>query len=174
MTNQVAWVRGVCAGLRAIPCQHVVYVPDNPLSQLLAGIAANCPGIQTTLVTREEEAVGVAAGLHLAGVRPAILMQSSGIGNAVNALASLLVPYQLPVLMVVSMRGDPGEWNWAQVPMGRAVPRILEALGIQYLTVEHAEAAEEAVRAGGALAFGTGHPAAVLLPRRLTVPVGGR
>lgn len=169
MTNS-SWAQGVCAGLRALGCRHVVYVPDNPLSQVLAILAQEYPEIRTTLATREEEAVGIAAGLYLGGERPALMMQSSGVGNSLNGLASLLVAYQIPVLLIVSMRGDPGEWNWAQVPMGRAVAPVLDALGIQHLAVETAESSGEAVRACGALAFGTRHPAAVLLPRRLTVP----
>ena len=57
------------------------------------------------------------------------MLQSSGLGNSLNALTSLILPYQIPMLMVVSMRGDAGEWNAAQVPMGRAVAPILDALG---------------------------------------------
>ncbi len=165
-----AWATGVCEGLHQAGCRHVVYVPDNPLSQILATLEAHFPHVRTTLATREEEAVGIAAGLCLGGERAALMMQSSGVGNAVNGLASLLVAYQIPALLIISMRGDPGEWNWAQVPMGRAVAPILDALGIQHLTVDRADAAQEAVRACAALAFGTRHPAAVLLPRRLTVP----
>jgi sulfopyruvate decarboxylase subunit alpha len=97
-------------------------------------------------------------------------MQSSGLGNSLNALGSLLIAYQIPVLMIISMRGDPGEWNAAQVPMGRAIIPILQAFGIQHLSVDHSTAAEDAVRAMAALAFGTRHPAACLLPRRLTMP----
>lgn len=169
--TEASWAHGVCAGLRAAGCRDVVYVPDNPLSQILSVLGSSYPEVRTTLATREEEAVGIAAGLALGGLRTALMMQSSGVGNAVNGLSSLLVAYQLPVLLVVSMRGDPGEWNWAQVPMGRAVRPVLDALGIQQLTVERADAAEEAMRACAALAFGTRHPAAVLLPRRLTVPI---
>lgn len=165
------WPRAVCAGLHATGCRHVVYVPDNPLSQILSVLAADYPDIRTTLATREEEAVGIAAGLYLGGERPALLMQSSGVGNALNGMASLLLAYQIPVLLIVSMRGDPGEWNWAQVPLGRAVAPILGALGVQLLAVDRESEAEEAVRACGALAFGTRQPAAVLLPRRLTVPI---
>jgi sulfopyruvate decarboxylase alpha subunit len=166
-----AWATGVCEGLHQAGCHHVVYVPDNPLSQILAALEAHYPQIRTILATREEEAVGIAAGLYLGGQPAALMMQSSGVGNAVNGLASLLVAYQIPALLIISMRGDPGEWNWAQVPMGRAVAPILDALGIQHLTVERADGAQETVRACAALAFGTRHPAAVLLPRRLTVPV---
>ena len=60
------------------------------------------------------------------------MLQSSGLGNSINALTSLLVPYQIPVLIVISMRGDAGEWNAAQVPMGRAVAPICDAIGLPH------------------------------------------
>ena len=165
------WPDGVAAGLVTCGCRHVVYVPDNPLSQILDALAARAHAVRPILATREEEAVGIAAGLYLGGAWPAVLMQSSGLGNALNAIGSLLIPYQIPVLLVISMRGDPGEWNAAQVPLGRAIPSILDSLGIQHLTVDTPDRASEAVAATGALAFGTRHPAACLLPRRLTCPV---
>lgn len=175
MTGTVAspsalWAGGICAGLRTAGCREVVYVPDNPLSHILDALRRGYTEIRTTLATREEEALGIAAGLYLAGARPAVMMQSSGLGNSLNALGSLLIAYQIPVLLVISMRGDPGEWNAAQVPMGRAVAPVLDALGIQHLTVDHPASAGETVLAAAALAYGTRHPAACLLPRRLTVP----
>ena len=115
--------------------------------------------------------MGIAAGLYLGGARPTVMMQSSGLGNALNAIGSLLVAYQIPALLIMSMRGDPGEWNWAQVPLGRAVRPILLALGIQYTVVERGESAREAVEIAGGLAFSTRFPTACLLPRRLTAPV---
>jgi sulfopyruvate decarboxylase subunit alpha len=168
-----AWAHGICAGLRASGCHEVVYVPDNPLSHILRVLEKECPDIRATLATREEEAMGIAAGLYLGGARPALMMQSSGLGNTLNALGSLLVAYQIPTLFIVSMRGDPGEWNSAQVPMGRAVVPVLHAFGIQYTMIFHSQEAEEAIRSAASLAFGTRQPAACLLPRRLTVP-GGR
>jgi len=169
------WALGVSDGLWHGGCREVVYVPDNPLSHILAALSANHPEVRATLATREEEAVGITAGLYLGGARPALLMQSSGLGNALNAIGSLLVAYQIPVVMIVSMRGDPGEWNAAQVPMGRAVVPALDALAIQHLSVSCEDEAREAVVSLATLAFGTRVPAACLLPRRLTVPVvGGR
>jgi sulfopyruvate decarboxylase subunit alpha len=128
--------------------------------------------IATTLATREEEAFGIAAGLFTGGVRPTVMLQSSGLGNSINALTSLLIPFQIPVLIVISMRGDAGEWNDAQVPMGRAVRPILESIGIPHVTVERDIEATETVRAAGEMAFSTSTrlPAAVLLPRRITAP----
>ncbi len=169
------WAVGVSDGLWDGGCREVVYVPDNPLSHILAALDRDHGGVRSTLATREEEAIGIAAGLYLGGARPAVLMQSSGVGNTLNALGSLLVAYQIPVVMVVSMRGDPAEWNSAQVPMGRALASVLDALGIQHLSVEREEEARGAVLALAGLAFGTRGVAACLLPRRLTVPVeGGR
>jgi sulfopyruvate decarboxylase alpha subunit len=146
-------------------------VPDNPLSHLLAVLQRDHPDVRQTLATREEEAVGIAAGLYLGGVRPAVFMQSSGLGNCANAVASLLIAYQIPVVFVMSMRGDPGEWNWAQVPLGRAIRPILDALGVSYLSIDGAGDAAGTVRTACATAFSTRFPIACLLPRRLTTPV---
>jgi sulfopyruvate decarboxylase subunit alpha len=167
------WAAGVADGLWAAGCRDVVYVPDNPLSHILAALGADHPEVRALLATREEEAVGIAAGLYLGGRRPALLMQSSGLGNTLNAIGSLLLAYQIPAVLVVSMRGDPGEWNWAQVPMGRAVPPILDAFGIQHLSIDRDEDARRSALAIANLAFAARVPAACLLPRRLTAPVGG-
>jgi sulfopyruvate decarboxylase alpha subunit len=167
------WAAGVSDGLWDGGCREVVYVPDNPLSHILEALERDHPTMRATLATREEEAVGIAAGLYLGGAQPALLMQSSGLGNTLNAVGSLLVAFQIPVVMIVSMRGDPGEWNSAQVPMGRAVVPVLDALGVQHLSIDREDEAREAVVSLAQLAFGTRLPVACLLPRRLTVPVGG-
>lgn len=164
------WARGVAAGIFAAGSRHLVYVPDNPLSHVLRTIGGRYPDIRTILATREEEAFGIAAGLYLGGQRPTVILQSSGLGNSLNALGTLLVPYQIPALIIISMRGDAGEWNWAQVPMGRLVRPALDTLGIQPVSIDRPEDAERLVVATAALAFGTRQPAACLLPRRVTVP----
>ncbi len=169
------WAVGVSDGLWEAGCREIVYVPDNPLSHILAAVGRDHPAVRATLATREEEAVGIAAGLCLGGAKPALLMQSSGLGNTLNAVGSLLVAFQIPVLMVVSMRGDPGEWNPAQVPMGHAVRPVLDALGVSHRSVDREDEAREVVAALAQLTFGTRLPAACLLPRRLTAPdAGGR
>src|SRR3954462_15727487 len=130
------WAQGVCAGVHAAGSRDVVYVPDNPLSHVLREFETQYRDIRLVLATREEEAFGIAAGLYLGGRLPTVMLQSSGLGNSLNALTSLLVPYQIPVLTIVSMRGDEGEWNAAQVPMGQAVRGILDAISIPHATVE--------------------------------------
>ncbi len=83
-----------------------------------------------TPVTREEEGVGILAGAFLAGKRPALLMQNSGLGNSINAICSLLNYYEIPVVLVISHRGTSGEKIEAQLPMGKATIKLLEASGI--------------------------------------------
>jgi sulfopyruvate decarboxylase subunit alpha len=148
----------------------VVYVPDNPLSHVLAVLTSDYTDVDATIATREEEAFGIAAGLYLGGARPTVMLQSSGLGNSLNALTSLIVPYQIPMLVVISMRGDAGEWNAAQVPMGRAVRSILDALTIPYASPASAGDVEATVASLGRTAFGTRHVGACLLPRRVTMP----
>jgi|SRR5579862_2417305 len=164
------WASGVCAGLHTAGSRHVVYVPDNPLSHVLRKLRGDYTDVRTTLATREEEAFGIASGLYLGGVRPTVMLQSSGLGNSLNALTSLIVPYQIPMLIVISMRGDEGEWNAAQVPMGRAVRAICDAIGLPWAIAASPESTAETVQLVGQTAFGTRIPGVCLLPRRITVP----
>jgi sulfopyruvate decarboxylase subunit alpha len=150
------------AGIR-----DVVYVPDNPLSSVLRAFADDYPDVRLVLATREEEGFGIAAGLYLGGRKPAVMLQSSGVGNSLNAITSLLLPYRIPVLMIVNMRGEPGEWNEAQVPMGRALGVIFDAIGLAHSTVDSPAGAAEAVKAAAAVAFTTRVAVACLLSRRL-------
>jgi sulfopyruvate decarboxylase subunit beta len=90
-------------------------------------------------LTREEEGVGICAGASLAGSRPAMLIQSSGIGNMVNALSSLTQTYRLPLLILASWRGVHDEKIPAQVPLGRHMPRLLESLEIDYSIIDAPE-----------------------------------
>jgi sulfopyruvate decarboxylase alpha subunit len=163
-----AWAAAVCDGAHAAAISDVVYVPDNPLSFVLREFQARYAAIRLLLATREEEAFGIAAGLYFGGRRPAVMLQSSGLGNSLNALTTLVVPYQVPMLVVVSMRGEEGEWNAAQSTMGRAVRPVLDAVGIPHVTVESADAAAEVVRLSAMASFGTRIPNACLLARRLT------
>src|SRR5207237_6066550 len=134
-----AWAEGVCSGVHAAGSRDGAYVPDNRLSHVLRDFEARFRDVRLILAMREEEAFGIAAGLYLGGGKPAVMLQSSGLGNSLNAITSLMLPYRIPALIVVSMRGDEGEWNAAQMPMGRAVGAILDAIGIPHVTAESAE-----------------------------------
>ena len=108
----------------------VCSVPCNLLSGILTLLDAG--RVRHVPVTREEEGVGITAGAALAGGKPLLLMQNSGLGNCVNALASLAGLYELPLFLLMSHRGGARELIAAQKPMGAAAPRVLDALGIPY------------------------------------------
>ena len=92
--------------------------------------------ITVVTVTREEEGFGVCAGAYLAGKRPFMLIQSSGLGNSFNAIASLLKTYRIPTLIMASYRGYYNEKIPAQIPLGNALPDMLDAMQIPFLIVE--------------------------------------
>ena len=89
------------------------------------------------MLTSEEEGVAVATGVWLGGKRPAILMQSSGVGNCINML-SLPIITRIPLLMLVTMRGEWAEFNPWQNPMGQATQASLEAIGVTVLRADNA------------------------------------
>ena len=113
----------------SVPCVMLSGV----LKQLQNGSLLHIP------VTREEEGVGIAAGAALGGKRPALLMQNSGLGNALNALLSLTKLYRLPLSLVLSQRGGKGEPVPAQIPMGKATPNLLKAARIDYVKIKKRE-----------------------------------
>jgi sulfopyruvate decarboxylase subunit alpha len=145
------------------------YVPDTRLQGILSRLADN--GVRMRSLTREEECVGYAAGQRIAGKRPVVLMQSSGLGNALNALGSLAVPYRLGLPLVISMRGTLGEANPSQVPLGRAAVQLLGALGVQAFSLRAAAAAAQATAGMLTLAFEASECAALMLEAELG---GGR
>jgi sulfopyruvate decarboxylase alpha subunit len=167
---QEGWHKHVADALRRNDIRTYATVPDFIVSQVLDHLWAD-EDCSVITATREEEALGILSGAYLGGQRGALLMQNSGLGNCVNTIASLNVAAQIPVVMVISHRGDLGEYNSAQVPMGQAAERILEALDVRTLqphTVEEFEAqADRLIK----LAYTRSLPVAFLLPNDLT---GGR
>src|SRR5947199_1980645 len=133
-----SWSKHVADVLRRNGIRMFATVPDYIVSHVLEHLSAD-PECHVVTVTREEEGVGLLSGAWLAGRRGALLMQNSGLGNCVNTLASLNVAAQIPVVLVISHRGDLGEFNPAQVPMGQVTQRLLETLEVRTaipLTIE--------------------------------------
>lgn len=89
-------------------------------------------------LTREENGIGICAGAYMAGARPLMMIQSTGLGNMINAIASLNQVYDLPLPIIASWRGVYKEGIAAQVPFGKHLPGILEGAGIEYTIIEHA------------------------------------
>jgi sulfopyruvate decarboxylase subunit alpha len=151
----------VYIGMKSAGLDFVASVPCVNLQELLSLVDAD-PKITHVPVTREEEGVGICAGAYLGGKRPALLMQNSGLGNSINALASLNGLYKIPLLMIISHRGGEGETIAGQVPMGKLAPKLLDAMEIPKFAPTLAEADETVTRAWE-LAQADGTPTAVLL-----------
>ncbi|MDK2912600.1 MAG: sulfopyruvate decarboxylase subunit alpha [Methanolobus sp.] len=155
--------KAVYNGIKDAGIDFIVSVPCLNLRELIPMVDMD-PEIIHVPVTREEEGVGICAGAYMGGRRPAILMQNSGLGNSINALASLNLLYGIPLVMIISHRGVEGESICAQVPMGELTTKLLDSLGIPYFLPDSiADAAEDVKMAWGS-ALDEKMPSAVLLP----------
>lgn len=112
---------------------------------------------------REDIAVGLAAGAWLAGRRPLVLMQNSGLGTSMNALASLSLMYGLPLLLVVTWRGYQGKDAPEHVLTGAITERHLSLLGIPHRVLGAASAADDVAWAATEM-DARSQPVALLVP----------
>ena len=140
-------------------------MPDAGHSRLIE-LCRGDPAMRAVPLTSEEEGIGLAAGAWLGGQRPALLMQSSGVGNCINLL-SLTKTCRFPLLMLVTMRGEWAEFNPWQVPMGRNTQAALELFDVLVYRAEHPDEAAETVAAALDIAFNGSLAVAVLLSQRL-------
>ena len=162
---QESWQDGIYAALKRADVQQIGYVPDAGHARLIARAHAD-NDMAAVVLTTEEEGIALAAGAYLGGQRSALLMQSSGVGNCINML-SLPINCRMPLFMIVTMRGEWGEFNPWQVPMGTATETVLKAAGVQVRRAERADEVVDLVAASAALAFDSAIPVAVLLSQRL-------
>lgn len=149
-------------GLKDAGIDFIVSVPCVNLSKLLNMIDEDGEIIHVP-VTREEEGIGICAGAYLGGMKPAILMQNSGLGNSINGLKSLTELYEFPLLMIMSHRGTEGENICGQVPMGESTPLLLKAMDYKFFKPARPEGAYEDVKEAWDLSKEEGKPVSVLL-----------
>ncbi len=161
MNAPLPWQRQIAEAIAGADVAAIAYVPDARLRGIVAALPQDGPAIRA--LTREEECIAYACGQQAAGARAMVMMQCSGLGNALNAIGSLCLPYGIGVPMILSMRGTLGEANPSQVPMGRATPAILDALDIQAFTLSDPAQARVMTEGALTLAFSTGTGAAVVL-----------
>jgi sulfopyruvate decarboxylase alpha subunit len=143
----------------------VATVPDAAVWPVYESLASRLPAIR---LTREEEGIGVLAGSFLGGGFGALLMQNTGFGNCINAIAGYAIPAGIPMLLVVNMRGDSGEFSPAAVPLGMATIPILSSLGVPTFPLEDDAAVQRVVPGSGRLASAAKRPVALLLRPSLT------
>ena len=159
------WQDQVFDLLRQGGVTQFAYVPDAGHTILIDRSLAD-PDVHSIALTTEEEGVALIAGADLGGARAVLLMQSSGVGNCINML-SLIKGARFPFLTLVSMRGDFGEGNPWQFPMGRATQPVLEAMGVICLRIERPDEVAAVTGAALTMAFKSGQAVAVLLSQRL-------
>ena len=145
--------------------RQVALVPDAGHSRLIRRCLADNEMRVVTLTT-EEEGIAQLFGAWLGGQKGVLLMQSSGVGNCINML-SVTVAHRAPLPMIVTMRGEFGEFNPFQVPMGQATPAVLEAMGTLVQRADRPDDVAPTVEATLRLAFNTYRPTATLIGQRV-------
>jgi sulfopyruvate decarboxylase TPP-binding subunit len=162
---ETGWQGDCYRELRARGVRHFCYVPDSGHAALITAARLDPDAVALGLAA-EQEGVAVIAGLHLGGGKGVLLMQSSGVGNCVNYL-SLIKHGRFPFLALVTMRGEFGEQNPWQYPMGQATEAVLRAMGVITLRADAAADAAVTVAAACDMADRGGQAVAVLLGQRL-------
>jgi sulfopyruvate decarboxylase alpha subunit len=162
----MSWPQDVIDILKTYNIRFLSYVPEAIGEQMLR-LARQDSFFDILPLAREEEGVGVVAGQHVGGARGAVLMPTSGVGNAVNALASLAIPYQIPLPLFIGFRGALGEFNAAQVPMGQALCPIFDALNIPHFLLTRPDEVRTQVDGALKLTYALESPVALLLSTQL-------
>lgn len=166
-SQQQSWHEIILQTLKRNDIRLVPYVPDRVLTTLIRNIHAD-PFFTTFPTAREEEAIGIVSGAWMGGVRGAVLMQTSGFATLPNALASLALPYQIPLIMFVSERGTLGEFNYGQSLVCRTMRPVLDSLAIEHHTMTRLDEMEFIVDRSIKQALATQAPVALVLSPLLT------
>lgn len=162
---QSSWPSEIYDVLKEVGVRQVAYVPDAGHTQLIRTCHADA-AMKSVSLTTEEEGVAMLAGAWLGGQRGALLMQSSGVGNCIN-MFSMIQECRFPLLVLVTMRGEWGEFNPWQLPMGQSTARALENAGVVVQRVERAEEVRDTIFAAAQMAFSTDRAIAVLIGQRV-------
>ena len=162
----MTWAESIVQALKNWNTSLIAYVPDISIDQVTSLIDAD-PFFHLVSATREEEAIGIAVGAYAVRRNAAVFMQSSGFGNSVNALASLCVPYRTPIPLFINLRGGAGEFNIAQVAMGRTTRPILDLLGMVHFTLEDQHNMDRVLDGALKLCHASRQPVAICLTQLL-------
>jgi sulfopyruvate decarboxylase subunit alpha len=127
-------VDAVIKGLKDAGVSVVCYLPDSLLKELYPALDADT-GIRTIRVTNEGEGAAICGGVFLSGKRAALVMENSGLRASIEPLARMGLGAGIPVVMLMSYRGELGENNWWAVPHGMTMEPLLDAMRIPYRVV---------------------------------------
>jgi sulfopyruvate decarboxylase subunit alpha len=141
-------------------------LPETWLVHLIR-LAEEDPDMILVRLAKEEEGVGISMGAHLAGTRSAMLMQNHGFLASINGIVSGAQLYRIPLLMLISHRGEFGEKDPWQTEGGGVTEHVLHALRIPHMTLDDPKHVEHRIRKGLTLAYSANRPVALLLTRDL-------
>lgn len=130
----------------------------------LVSILDRDEGAHYVSATREDSAIGMAAGAWLGGKLPMVLMQNSGLGVSVNALASLTTMYALPVLLVISWRGEGGNDAPEHIMMGEIMKPVLDLMKIPHRVLQANEPMGPQIAWAKEKMLASKYPAALIVP----------
>lgn len=167
------WHTDLVAALKSNRIHLIAQVADRVLAPIVQLLESD-GDVRVITLTREEEGIGILTGAYLGGTRGALLLQSSGFGNTLNALGSLAIPYQIPFPIILSPRGGLGEHNLVQVALGKAVPDIAAALGLQTFELRSPEDVSPVVNAGTRHSFVSRRPVILSISTSLSGGSGAR
>jgi sulfopyruvate decarboxylase subunit alpha len=156
----------IFAALKDNGVKIISALPETWLVHLIR-MAEEDPDTTLVRLAKEEEGVGISAGAHLAGVKSAMLMQNHGFLAAINGIVSCAQLYRIPLLMLISQRGDFGERDPWQTEGGGVTLHVLDALRIPHQRLESRDHVAHRIAQAQTLAYSASRPVAVLLCRDL-------
>lgn len=165
MAETTDWSSDILREMKARDISTLCTIPDGGLTRLINLVTAD-KAMRLVTLTTEEEGMGIVTGSWLGGQRAMIAMQSSGVGNCINALG-LPSALRAPCLMLVTMRGQWGEFNPWQVSMGQATRPTLEAVGVKCFPVDKPSEIGDTFAAAADYAFNSRLSVAVLVSQRV-------
>lgn len=162
----MAWADGIVSVLKNYNVKYLNYVPDSKIEKILVA-ARKLGGFEPLPLTREEEGIAVVCGQALGGGRGAMLCPTAGLGNSINALASLVIPYRIPCPIIIGVRGDLGEFNPGQVVMGQSTQDICDALRMPVYRITREDEVEKITEGALRLCYASEGPVAILVTNEL-------
>ena len=162
----MAWPESIVSVLKRYNVRYLNYVADTKIEKILVA-ARQLGGFELLTLSREEEGIGVVCGQAVGGARGVMLCPTAGLGNSINALASLAIPYRIPCPIIIGVRGDLGEFNPAQVAMGQATQGVLDALRIPAYRITREDEVEKMTEGALRICYASEGPVALLVTNEL-------
>ena len=159
-------VANIIAGLKAAGVSVVCYLPDSLFKELYPALDAD-PDIRTIRVTNEGEGAAICGGLFLSGKRAVLIMENSGLRASIEPLARMGMGAGIPVVLLMSYRGDLGESNWWAIPHGMTMEPLLDAMRIPYRVVDEEAKVARAIKDAFAWSYAAYYHSAVALTGEL-------